>query len=356
MSGNTFYVPTQRRGVVLGEILAYAEPVTVLGIFGANKRCPKNEGETIKYRRFIPTGGATTNANTINRWSVTATDYELQEGVTPDAQALTPQDISVTMAQYGVLFSHTDKVADLHEDDMPKEQRMRVGELMGLVLEMVRYGVVKGGTNKFYGGTGTTRLTVNSTISLNGLRRIARNLNANHAKRITSILAPSASFNTSPVEAGYIVVHHTDVSSDVRDLDGFIPVANYGSRKPISPHEIGSVEEFRFIASPELAAYADAATSVTASSATPPLYSTTGTNPDVYPVLVFGQEAWGQLAMRFNGNDAPLDYTYLPVGTKDKTDPLGQRGYVGAKAWFNCVLLNQGWMAVYEVGISSLTS
>lgn len=355
MAGNSFTVPNQRRGVVLGDIIAHAEPHMVLGMFGVNTRCPKNQGDTIKLRRYLPTGGSTANANTINRWVVDSNNYLLQEGVTPDADALVPQDITVIMQQYGVLFSHTDKVADLYEDDMPKEQRERVGELMGLVLEKVRYGEIKAGTNKFYGGTGTSRTTVNSTISLNGLRKISRNLHANHAKKVTSILAPSANFNTTSVEAAYAVVCHTDCVPDILDLPKFTPVGAYGQRKVIHPMEVGTDGEgHRFIVSAELSSYPDAATSVTASTATPPLFSTTGTNPDVYPVLVFGKEAWGQVAMRFNGDDAPLDFTFLPVGMKDKSDPQGQRGYAGAKAWFNCVLLNQGWMAVYEVGVSAL--
>lgn len=355
MSGNTFTNPTQRIGVILGEILEHARPVQVLGMAGMNKRCPKNRGETIKYRRYLPTGGATTNANTINRWSVDPANYQLQEGVTPDAESLTPQDISVALVQYGVLYSHTDKVEDLHEDDMPKEQRQRVGELMGLVAEMVRYGVIKGGTNKFYGGTGTTRATVNGVISLNLLRRMTRNLQANHADFVTSILAPSVQFNTAPVEAGYLVFVHTDGAADVRDLPGFVKVAEYGTRKPLSPREIGSCEEYRFMTSPELAAYADAASSVTASAATPPLYSTTGTNPDVYPFIVTGKDAWGQVAMKMNGDDPSIEPTYIRCGEKDKSDPLGQRGYVGGKFWMNAVLLNQGWMAVAECGVSSLT-
>lgn len=350
MSGNSFYVPTQRRGIVLGEILAHAEPVTVLGMFGMNKRCPKNEGETITYRRYLPTGGAATNANTSNRWSVDPNNYQLQEGSTPDADKLEPQDISVTLQQYGVLFSHTDKVADLHEDDMPKEQTMRVGELLGLVLEMVRYGVLKGGTNKFYGGAGTSRATVDGAITATKLRKMSRNLMANHSKRITNILAGSASYNTRPVEASYVVVAHTDCESDIRDLSGFTPLANYGQRNPVSPHEIGSWENFRFVLSPELGAYADAGAAVGSTG----LFSTTGSNIDVYPVLVMGQDAFGQVAMRFNGKDAPLDYTFLPVGQKDKTDPLGQRGYAGGKAWMNAVLLNQGWMAVGEFGVKAL--
>ena len=76
-----------------------------------------------------------------------------------------------------------------------------------------------------------------------------------------------------------------------------------------------------------------------------------GPNVDVYPFIVVGEDAWGQLSLR--GLDA-LDPTYIPPGQKDKSDPLGQRGYIGAKFYMQCTLLNEGWMALAEVGVTNL--
>ena len=75
------------------------------------------------------------------------------------------------------------------------------------------------------------------------------------------------------------------------------------------------------------------------------------TKVDVYPFIVVGEDAWGQLSLR--GADA-LDPTYIPPGQKDKSDPLGQRGFVGAKFYMACTMLNEGWMAVAEAGVSAL--
>ena len=44
----------------------------------------------------------------------------------------------------------------------------------------------------------------------------------------------------------------------------------------------------------------------------------------------------------------------MAVGQKDKNDILGQRGYVGIKFYHNAVRLNEGQMAVVEVGTSAL--
>jgi len=329
-----------------GEILAHAVPVEVLGITGQNKKMPRNNGDTVVYRRYIPYGASNTNANTQNRMSITAAAHITTEGVTPTADTITPVDVSVQLQQYACLYAVSDKTVDMYEDDIPMEMKQQTGERMGLVREMIRYGQLKACTNAFYSG-GTSRTTVVGKITLPLLRKVARNLLSNHGKLITSILAPSANFNTAPVEAGYLVFCHTDAETDIRDLPGFVHVSEYGQRKVVHEMELGSADRFRFIVSPELAAYADAGGAVAGTG----LYSTTGTSLDVYPMIVVAQDAWGDVALR--GMDS-VDPTWIPPGQKDKNDPLGQRGYVGAKFYSAATVLNAGWMAVVEVGVDDL--
>lgn len=346
MTQFVYNTPAGRINQIKGEILKRAIPAEVLGLTGQNKPMPKNQGDNIIYRRWLPYGGATTNANTINRWSVDVNDHLLQEGSTPAADSMTPQDVTVQLQQYGCLYMYTDKVADLYEDDIPAEMKKMVGERMGLVREMIRYGELKACTNKFYAG-GTTRLTVDETVSLNLLRKVARNLLANHAKSITRVLAPSANFNTAPVEAAFLVFCHTDMEHDIRSLPGFKEVVSYGQRKPVHEMEVGSVDRFRFIVSPELASIPSSGAAVGATG----LYSTNASEIDVYPVIVVAEDAWGEIALR--GKDS-FDITDIKPGQKDKNDPMGQRGYIGAKFYSAAKVLNNGWMAVIEAGVTSL--
>jgi len=331
---------------ILGETLAYAEPTMVLALGCEMKQIPKNKGDNISYRRIIPTGGATTNANTINRWSVTAVSHLLQEGVTPAAETLTDQYVNVQINQYGAIYGWTNKTADLHEDDIPKDMSRIMGKRMGLVQEMIRYGAMKACTNIYYSG-GSSRGTTDEAISLNVLRRAARGLLANHAGKKTRIIRPGPLYDTSAIEDAFIVMVHTDAAADIRDLVGFVPVAKYAGMTPISPKEIGSCEEFRFILSPELASYADAG------GANSALYGTTNAaaNIDVYPFIVCGEEAVYDIALK--GEDS-FDMNVIPHTQKDKNDILGQRGYCGASFWSAAFVANNGWMAVIEAGVASL--
>lgn len=335
-----------RIGKLKGDILKHAIPVEVLGICGMNKPMPKNNSAVTVFRRWLPPGGVDNIWINSGNMQTFADSYETVEGQTPSAKTMTATDITVTLKQYSVLYAVTDKTVDLYEDDVPMEMKQQTGETMGLIREMVRYGELRGATNVYYAG-GTTRATVDEAISLNLLRKVTKSLLNNHAKRITKVLASSPNYGTQAVEAGFLVFCSTDLESTIRDLPGFTNVVDYGSKQPINENEIGSVERFRFILSPELAGYADSGAAIGSTG----LYSTTGTNIDVYPLIVCGEDAWGQVALRGANS---IDPTWQPPGQKDKSDPLGQRGYIGAKAYHAAVILNQGFMALIEAGADDL--
>jgi len=329
---------------IKGEMLAHAEPFEVLAMGCSMKKMPRRQGDNISYRRVIPTGGSTTNANTINRWSVTAAAHAVSEGVTPVATTLTYQDVNVAIQQYAVLYAYTDKAAELYEDDIPGDQKIQTAERMGLVREMIRYGSMKAATNVLYAG-GTTRPTVDEAISLNNLRNMAKTLLANHAKMKNKILAPGPAYDTSAIEAGFVVFCHTDCEPDIRELPGFVPVAKYGQRSMLNENEIGSCERFRFIVSPELAPYPAAGAAVAATG----LVGTA--NVDVYPHIVCCEDGVFDIALK---GDSPFDLTHIPHKQKTKEDPFGQRGYVGASFWSAVLVANNGWIGVIEAGVKEL--
>lgn len=346
MTGQAYTTQAERIAKFKGEILGHAMPVEVLGLAGMQRQVPKNNSRTVVYRRWLPYGATTSTALSANQWGVTSAAHILSEGVTPDSDSLVPQDITVQLNQYGCLYSLTDQTEDLYEDDVGSEMKKQTGERMGLVRELVRYGAVKACTNAFYAG-GTSLSTVDETVSITFMRNISRSLQAAHAKRVTKMLDSSPKFGVAPVEAAYIVFAHTNLEANIRDLPKFIHVSEYGQRKVMHEQELGSCENFRFILSPELSGAADSGAAVTSG-----LESTSGSNIDIYPMIICGEDAWGQIALRGMNS---FDPTYIPCGQKDKNDPLGQKGYIGAKFYHNAMVLNHGWMAVAWCGISDLT-
>lgn len=351
MAIQTYNTSPARNSRLTGEILAHAVKTEVLGITGSQHQMPRNKGTTIVFRRWLPYGGVDNRLVTSDNVDTIVDAHRTQEGVTPTADTLSAVDIPVTLQEFACVMALTNQTAELHEDgvEITDEMKSQVGERIGLVREMTRYGVLKGMTNVFYGGAGVSQATVNGSVTIDLLRKIAKTLNANHAKRVTSILAPSANFGTTPVEASYLVFCSTDLEPAIRDLPGFTPTSAYGQRKVVHEMELGSCESFRFIVSPELVGKPDAGAAVGSTR----LQSTGGVKVDIYPLIVVGQNAWGQVALR--GQNA-LEVTHIPVGQKDKSDPLGQRGFVGARTWFAAEILNDGWAAVAWVGTPDLSA
>ena len=346
MATQNYNTVTPRIGKIKGAVLKHAVAKEVLGITGKQHNIDKNQSDTVSFRRWLPKGGSTTNSTTINTISVDATAHLQQEGVTPEADTITPQDISVQLNQYSCMYMYTDKTADLYEDKIPDEMKIQCGERMAVVREMIRYGTLKGATNKYYAG-GTTRGTVDETISLNILRNVSRGLSGNYAEMVTRVLSPSQDFNTTAIEAGYIVFAHTDAEHDIRELPGYIPLASYGQRKPIHPLELGSVERYRFILSPLLAPIIDSGAALGSTG----LESTGNSLIDVYPFIVVAEDAWGDVALR---GMRSFKINHLPHNQPDKSDPGGQRGYLHASFWSAMFMQNDGWAAVIEAGVTDL--
>jgi N4-gp56 family major capsid protein len=338
-----------------GQILAHAVPQEVLGRTGRQIPMPRNNSDTYVARRWLPFGATATTANSQNqffqngtgdRGNVIVQAHQVQEGVTPAPDSIIPFDITVVLQQYACLYGFTDKTYDLYEDDIPKAMIEQIGERVSFVNEMIIYGALRACTNAYYGGAGTSVSTVNGGMTLGMVRKIAKNLQANHGKPVNKVLKAGPNFATDPVAEGYTVYCHTDLEPDIRDLPNFVPAEAYASGTPM-PYEVGKCERFRFITSPDLPAIQDGGAAIGGTG----LFSTTGVSIDVYPFIVTAQDAWGQIAVRGLG---ALDPTFLAPGEKSKSDPMGQRGYAGTIWWKAVMIENQGWMAVGYVGSAVL--
>ena len=305
-------------------------PEIILGKMGTTVRMPKNKSQTIKWRRKVP---------------FTAKTVPLVEGVTPDSDAFDYEDVSGTLKQYGQVVKTTDVVADTHEDPVLNDMSEESGKNIGRTLEAIAFGVLKAGTTVFRAGGVAARTDINTPITINGIRNVTRTLRGQKARKITKVIQPGMKYETRGVEAAYVCVAHTDCEADLRNLPGFKTPVEYGSFKPISEYECGMVENVRFLLSADLDPW------TTAGSSTTNGMVATGGSVDVYPYLFFGEDAFGHVALNGMGAISP---TIIPPNKRDKSDPLGQIGYVGWKTWYLCQRLNENWMARYEAAVTDL--
>jgi N4-gp56 family major capsid protein len=304
------------------ELLKRGLPYLVLEKFGQAKALPANSTKVIKFRRY--------NA-------LSNTPVALTEGVTPTSQQLSVTDVTATLTQYGGLTTITDVILDTHEDPTLNEAVALLGEQAAQMIEKMRFGVLKAGTNVLY-ANGSARTDVNTELTLALQRRAVRALKRQNARFITTIVRSTPSYGTENVAPGYVALIHPDLEASVRSLTGFVPAEKYGTMTPWE-NELGKCEDVRYVSSTIFSAWADAG------GAKGEMLSTTGTNADVYPVLYLGRDAYGIVALK-----GAFALTPMVVNPKPSdSDPLAQRGHVAWKAMQTATILNDAWMVRAEV-------
>jgi N4-gp56 family major capsid protein len=308
------------------ELLKRGIPYLVLEKFGQAKALPEASTKVIKFRRY--------NA-------LPNTPTTLTEGVTPGGQTLAVTDVTATLAQYGDKVTITDVILDTHEDPTLNESVALLGEQAAQMIEKMRFGVLKAGTNVLY-ANGAARSAVNTAISITLQRRAVRALKRQNARFITSVIRSTPSFGTENVAPGFVALIHPDCEADVRGLTGFVPAEKYGTMTPWE-NELGKVEDVRYVSSTIFEPFADAG------GAKGTMLSTNGTSADVYPVLFLGRDAYGIVALK-----GMFALTPMVVNPKPSdSDPLAQRGHVAWKAMQTCVILNDSWMVRGEVAATA---
>lgn len=314
---------------VAKDFLKRAIEQAILSMFGQTQPIPPNSTKSIVFRRYE---------------ALSTTPNALTEGVTPTAKKLTKTDVNATLTQYGDWMELTDVVADTHEDPVLREMTDVLSEQAPQMLEIVTYGVLKAGTNKFY-SNGTATTDVNTPIGLTFQRKITRALKRQIARPITKVVRPTVEYGTSPVAPAYIAITHTDVESDIRNMPGFIPVEQYANMTPY-PHEIGKVENVRYLCTTLTAPTEDGGGTYNGSGTD--MLSTSGSAADLYPILYIGRDAYATVPLRGKNAITPMVVNPKP----SNGDPLGQRGSVGWKSHHTACILNDLWMAVGYVAVS----
>jgi N4-gp56 family major capsid protein len=322
-------------------MLKRAMPYLHLEKFGQTYPLPTNSTQTAKFRRYFLAGAGGSAGTTTpgSAFSIPLATAPLVEGVTPSGSVLANQDYTVTLAQYGDFITISDVIEDTHTDPILQVSTDVLGEQAAQTVETLRFNVLKAGTNVFLANSVAARANVVATIALADQRKVTTALNRQNARKISSVVASTADYGTKSVEASYMAVCHPDLESDLRNMTGFKVVADYGPHTSPFEGEIGSCEQVRYLTSTVLAPFTDAG------GAKGVMRSTTGTSADVYPILIFGRDAYGIVPLKGKSSMTPMVVNPKPAAG----DPLGQRGTVGWKLWTATVILQEAFMARLEV-------
>lgn len=307
--------------------------------WGEQRPIPKNSGQTIIWHQL----------NNV------AVGYDITDGDTPAASAVSARKISAVLSWKGDLKTITDQVDMTAVCPVVKETADAMGYGAALTIDnyiglqigfgnsglttgaamsaaSVTYGsvysqgfpVLDGGNNTIYWPNTTT----NKAASLNNtfVGGISASVTIDHIRRSVTFLK---TMNAMPFEDGlYRGVVDPVISDQIRQDADFATWMAFKYPDAMKQGELGVIEKVR-IAESTTAFEA----SVVASAWSAVALQAGGT---VYGSLIFGKGAYG--VTKLGGKDFEL--TVIPSTQKDKSDPLGQRAYVSYKVPIAANVLN----------------
>jgi len=298
--------------------------------FAYEEDMPKGASTTIKFRRWL---------------NIAPSTAPIQGSTTPDPSKQDVTDITATIQQYGLWLPQPKHIEDTIGDPVLNRAINALSHNMRMTYEQIAYNILRMGANVFYatGSTSQDRTAVgtgagNGVLTLAKLREVVESLEANDVEQITEMIHADIKIGTKPVEDCYIAVCHSDLGRTIRDLPGFLKPVEYAKNEDILPGEMGAVENVRFVKHNVVQPFKGAGSSNTN-------VKNTAGKADVYPILIFGKEAFGMTRLK------GVEFNKILVANAQVTsaDPLGQRGTAGWNGWFTTKILEDDYMARLEV-------
>lgn len=262
--------------------------------YGQKRPMPKNEGDTINFRRF-------------NSLNVPAAS--LTEGVTPDGTTLSITAVTATVKQEGNWVRLSDKISMVGIDPVLTESAALMGENAAKTLETRCADVIfKGTSQQFAGGAASAAaIAAGKIVNSEEIKKAVRTLRNNNAE---------------PVEGGYYIGFcDPSVAYDLQNDALWQDISKYNGAENIMKGEIGRIHGVRFILTTMC-----------------PTDASTASAGTLHKTLIVGKDAYGVVDV--NGSSKP-EIIIKPTGSAGTEDPLNQRASVGWKAMAVTVRLQE---------------
>jgi N4-gp56 family major capsid protein len=337
MAQNTYQASNPASGnptnaLNLGKILKSVDVVEVLDRLVKTIPVPMNKNETVNMQRAITPEVRTT---------------EVAEGVNPAARSLSYENVQTTFEEFAETFATTSRQAELGESNVLMDSKDRLVDLMKRTREKNAWFEYRNGTGRIFNSAAhTLRSQVNGAITLGRIRVAIRTMTNNRAAYIRQISNGSVNTGTTPTEAAYLCLAHTDCRPDIRAIPGFVPLAQIGGASRNLPQLFGQVDDVMFITSPEFEPFYGEGAAVGATN----MRSVGGVNIDVYSYLIFGAEALGKCSLRGASSSGMGAVEMNVLDKADKSDPTNQRRLVSCRWWDAPVILQQLHVQRIECG------
>lgn len=287
-------------------LLVRNKPKLIHSLFGQRESIPSGHGKTIVWRR----------------WAQLATrEAQVTEGVTPEADLLSKQDISATLAQYIGWVLISDVLEFTCENRILNQGATELNDQMLRTEDVLIRNVLVATASVTTASNGEPEVTC---LNSDDVETIANNLQNVDASPIAPQINATVKVATTPVSASYWALMNTALNRDLSRCVGFDPVKAYAAQTSVLEAERGAIEEVRFLAS------SVAHKEGSSSEAFP---STAGT---YYYIPIIAKNAYGVTDLR----KANARLIIHPRGSAGSADPANQRQTMAWKMMNVCRILN----------------
>lgn len=215
-------------------LLPWKQPNLIMKLAADYYRMPAAGGTTLRLRRYtklvppvVPIGNT---------------------GVTPPSQNLTAVDIDAQMSFYATYVDINEQVT-LQSQDRPLNEAVKLlGQAMREAEDQLTRDVLvatAGFINCVDGVNGDNP----TEITRSDVNTVVQTLLSNDAYTIMDVVEAQDKFGTAPTRPAYLVLCHSNMSSSLENVDGFINTANYPSQANVNSSEYGNVGYGRFFIS-----------------------------------------------------------------------------------------------------------
>ncbi len=298
-------------------LIDQAEPRLVHDQFADYYPIPMGGGKTIEFRKYDSLPKAMT---------------PLEEGVTPDGQALNVSVVKSDLHQYGGWTPLTDVLQMTAIDNNVVQATRILASQAGRTLDAITRDVLAGGTNVIYApkvGSDGAETAVTSRAGLDLTCKLT-------PKLFFQAAAQLGAMNADTLGDSYVAIIHPYAAYDLKTSKEWIEVHKYADPEAMYRGEIGKLGNIRFIETSEAKIWKDDTCPANGSSGKYAVFAT----------LVLGAHAYGVTELEGGG----LEHIVKQLGYGD--DPLNQRASVGWKGMRAAERLVEQYM----VRIESLSS
>lgn len=308
MATNTYTTLTAEQKTFYNRtLLSRLTPNLFYAKYGQKKPLPKNEGDTVNFRRFNALQPATT---------------ALTEGVTPTGSSLSVTAVTAQVAQYGDFVEISDKLDMVGIDPVLTETAEVLGEAAALTVDTVVRNQIINGTNVIYAGgkASTATLTASDVLTGDEVKKAVRTLRKANAK---------------PHSGGYYIgIIDPDMAYDLMEDPLWQDVSKYNGGEQIMKGEVGKIHGVKFVVTTNTNLHKGGAEN----------------KLDIHDALIVGADAYGVVDVE--GGSKP-EMIVKDFGSAGTSDPLDQRATAGYKLFFTAKRLQELALCRIECAVTA---